>query len=182
MYLDRKSAEQLLAYPLREQHIEVHQKAVAYSIKLTGGNPYYLVLIGQQLISHLNENPEQQLISEEDIKAAVESIIDAGAMHNFLFYHDELQNDEELHIVEAIVDITSRIDQPITSLKKIAEWLGRPSNEIRPQLERLRNGLILNEYRQARAPSIPYYALKIELVQRWMAHNRWFFTVQKRRA
>ncbi|GHO92185.1 hypothetical protein KSF_022330 [Reticulibacter mediterranei] len=182
MYLDRNSAEQLLADPLREQHIEMHQKAVAYSIKLTGGNPYYLVLIGQQLISRLNENTEQQLISEEDIKTAVESIIDAGAMHNFLFYHDELQNDEELHIVEAIVDITGRTGQPSISLKKIAEWLDRPSNEIRPQLERLRNGLILNEYRQERAPSTLYYALKIELVQRWMAHNRWFFTVQERRA
>ncbi len=179
VYLDRESAERLLTAPLREQHIEVRQKAVAYCINLTGGNPYYLALIGQQLIFQLNQNVEQQVIWEEDIKIAVENIIDAGSMNNFLFYHDELQNDEELSIVEAIVDTTSRTGQPTISLKKIAEQLNQPLNQIRPQLERLRNGLILHEYRQGRASSIPYYALKIELVQRWMAHNRWFFTVQK---
>lgn len=182
VYLDRENAERLLADPLREQHIWIHQKAVAYCTNLTGGNPYYLTLIGQQLIFQLNQNSQQQSISEEDIKTAVESIIDAGSMNNFLFYHDELQNEEELHIVEAIVDISSRTGQPAISLKRIAEWLERPSNEVRPQLERLRIGLILNEYRQERASSIPYYTLKIELIQRWMAHNRWFFTVQKRRA
>jgi GTP pyrophosphokinase len=180
-YLDRESAERLLADPLREQHIEMHQKAVAYCINLTSGNPYYLALIGQQLIFQLNQSPEQYSISEENINAAVESIIDAGSMNNFLFYHDELQNDEELHIIEAIVDITSRTGRPTISLKKIAEWLDTPLNKIRPQLERLRTGLILNEYRPKRTSSISYYTLKIELVQRWMAHNRWFFTVQKHR-
>jgi (p)ppGpp synthase/HD superfamily hydrolase len=182
VYLDRENAERLLADPLREQHIEMHQKAVAYCINLTGGNPYYLTLIGQQLIFQMNQNSEQQLISEEDIKIAVESIIDAGSMNNFLFYHDELQDNEELHIIEAIVDITSSTGRPTTTLKKIAERLDRPLNEIRPHLERLRNGLILNEHRQERASTTPYYALKIELVQRWLARNRWFFTVQKRRA
>jgi len=177
-YLDKESAERLLAEPLREQHIAMYPNAIAYSIRLTGGNPYYLALLGQQLIFQLNQDTKQQYISEEDLNMAVDHIIESGSTYNFLFHRKELQNDVEVRIVEAIVDLTSRTSQPIISLKKIAEWLQTSSSSIRPHLERLRNGLILNEYRQERSSSTPYYALKIELVQRWMAHNRWFFTLQ----
>jgi len=44
-------------------------------------------------------------------------------------------------------------------------------------LERLRNGLILEEYVSSSAN--PYYAFKIELVKRWMTRNRWFFSFNK---
>lgn len=177
-YLDRESAERLLVEPLREQQIVMYPNAVAHSTYLTGGNPYYLALLGQQLIFQLNQDAQQQYISKEDLDLAVDHIIEAGSSHNFLFHRKELQNDTEARIVEAIVDITSQASrQPTTSLKKIAEWLQTSASEIRPHLERLRNGLILNEYRQKRSFSSLHYALKIELVRHWMAHNRWFFTL-----
>ena len=69
MFLDTKSAEQLLIDPLRDQNIEVYPNTVALAVKLTGGNPYFMTLIGQQLVHHLNEETDKQLITDEDSAA-----------------------------------------------------------------------------------------------------------------
>src|SRR5579859_4297002 len=51
-FLDTKSAQQLLVDPLREQNIGIHPNTVALALRLSGGSPYYMTLIGQQLIHH----------------------------------------------------------------------------------------------------------------------------------
>ena len=66
IFLDTKSAEQLLIDPLRDQNIVIYPNTVALAIKLTGGNPYFMTLIGQQLIHHLNQETDKQLITDED--------------------------------------------------------------------------------------------------------------------
>ncbi len=173
MFLDTKSAEQLLIDPLRDQNIEMYPTTVALAIKLTGGNPYFLTLIGQQLIHHLNEEPGKQLITDEDLRLVVDHMLEADFSPNFLYLKREVQKDEELRILEAIVEFTSRSDQSKVQLKKIAARLNLTISITRQHLERLRNGLILQENGPA---SNPYYSYTIELVRRWFTHNHWFFS------
>src|SRR5437588_602788 len=81
-FLDTKSSEQLLVDPLREQNIEIHPNTVALALKLTGGNPYYMTLIGQQLIHYLNKEIHQQLITDVDLRVVTEQLIEKGASQN----------------------------------------------------------------------------------------------------
>jgi (p)ppGpp synthase/HD superfamily hydrolase len=172
IFLDTKSAEQLLIDPLRDQNVEIYPNTVALAVKLTGGNPYFMTLIGQQLIHHLNQETDKQLITDEDLRLVVDHLIEAGFNQNFVYLKRELQNNEELRLLEAIVELTTRSNQAKVQLKKIASWLNLPVSVIRRHLERLRNGLILEENGPA---SNPYYSFTIELVRRWLAHNHWFF-------
>ncbi len=178
MFLDTKSAEQLLIDPLRDQNVEIYPNTVALAVKLTGGNPYFMTLIGQQLIHHLNQETDKQLITDEDLRLVVEHLIEAGFNQNFVYLKRELQNNQELRILDAIVELTTRSNQAKVQLKKIASWLNLPIPVARRHLERLRNGLILEENGPA---SNPYYSFTIELVRRWLAHNHWFFTPSKER-
>jgi len=172
IFLDTKSAEQLLIDPLRDQNVEIYPNTVALAVKLTGGNPYFMTLIGQQLIHHLNQETDKQLITDEDLRLVVEHLIEAGFNQNFVYLNRELQDNEELRLLEAIVELTTRSNQSKVQLKKIASWINLPIHTARQHLERLRNGLILQENEPF---SNPYYSFSIELARRWLAHNRWFF-------
>ncbi len=173
MFLDTKSAEQLLIDPLRDQNIEVYPNTVALAVKLTGGNPYFMTLIGQQLVHHLNEETDKQLITDEDLRLVVDHMLEADFSPNFLYLKKELQEDEELRILESIVELTNRSDQAKVQLKKIAAHLNLPVLVTRKHLERLRNGLILQENGPT---SNPYYSFTVELVRRWFTYNHWFFS------
>jgi (p)ppGpp synthase/HD superfamily hydrolase len=173
MFLDTNSAEQLLIDPLRDQNIEMYPTTVALAVKLTGGNPYFMTLIGQQLIHHLNDEIDKQLITDEDLRLVADHMLEADFSPNFLYLKREVQKDEELRILEAIVEFTTRSDQSKVQLKKIATRLNLPISITRQHLERLRNGLILQENGPT---SNPYYSYTIELVRRWFTHNHWFFS------
>lgn len=171
---DRESAAKLLVDPLREMAIAIQQEAVERAVNLTGGSFYYMNLIGLQLIRQLNQEPQKQVITNEDLDIAIGHIVGANA-YNFTFYRSQLQNDYELRILEAIVELTTYTNQSSVSLKKIADSLNMPTSSIRPHLERLRNGYILEEYVPSPASSNRYYSFKIELVRLWLVRNRWFF-------
>jgi guanosine-3',5'-bis(diphosphate) 3'-pyrophosphohydrolase len=173
IFLDTKSAEQLLIDPLRDQNIEIYPNTVALAVKLTGGNPYFITLIGQQLIHQLNEETDKQLITDEDLRLVVDHMIEADFSPNFVYLKRELQKDEELRILEGIVELSTRSNQSNVQLKKISAHLNLPISVTRQHLERLRNGLILQENGPA---SNPYYSFTIELVHRWLTHNHWFFS------
>ncbi len=171
-FLDTKSAEQLLVDPLREQNIEIHPNTVALALKLTGGNPYYMTLIGQQLIHYLNKEIHQQLITDVDLRVVTEQLIEKGASQNFDFLKEEFQSNTEARILEGFVELTSRTKESKVQLRKLATWLNKPPSIVRQHLDRLRIGLILDENGPL---SNPYYSFKIELVRRWLTRNRWFF-------
>ena len=118
MFLDTKSAEQLLIDPLRDQNIEIYPNTVALAVKLTGGNPYFMTLIGQQLIHQLNEETDKQLITDEDLRLVVDHMIEADFSPNFLYIKKELQDDEEMRILESLVELTSALINRRYSLKK----------------------------------------------------------------
>ena len=173
MFLDTKSAEQLLVDPLRDQNIGIYPNTVALAVKLTGGNPYYMTLIGQQLIHQLNRDADKQLVTDEDLRLIVDQLIETGFNQNFVYLKEEFQSNEEIQILEGLVELTTRTNQSKAQLKRIASWLNLPVSVTRQHLERLRNGLILQE----NGPSTnPYYSFTIELVQRWLTRNHWFFT------
>lgn len=173
-FLDTKSAERLLIDPLRDQNVEIYPNTVARAVKLTGGNPYFMTLIGQQLIDHLNQQTDKQLVTDEDLRLVMEHLIETpGANQNFMYLSQELLDEQEFRILEAIVELAARPHQPKVQLKRIAAWLSLPVAVSRQHLERLRNGLILHE----NGPdSNPYYSFTIELMHRWLAHNHWFFS------
>ncbi len=172
-FLDTKSAEQLLVDPLREQNIEIHPNTVALALKLTGGNPYYMTLIGQQLIHYLNKEIHQQLIADADLRVVIDQLIEKGASQNFDFLREELQSNIEARILEGFVELTSRTKESKVQLRKLAAWLNKPPSIVRRHLDRLRIGLILDENGPL---SNPYFSFKIELVRRWLTRNRWFFS------
>jgi (p)ppGpp synthase/HD superfamily hydrolase len=173
-YLDHKSAERLLVDPLREQYIALYPGVAVKAIELTGGNPYYMTLLGQQLIIQLNREPQKQLITEEDLQEIVEYIISTNSPQNFLFYREELQSKDEQKMLEAIVELTSHSNQPSISRKKLMAQLKLSENVIAAILHRLRSGLIVKEYEGNSVN--PYYTFSIALVWHWMKRNRWFFT------
>jgi (p)ppGpp synthase/HD superfamily hydrolase len=134
MFLDTKSAEQLLIDPLRDQNVEIYPTTVALAVKLTGGNPYFMTLIGQQLIDQLNQETDKQLVTDDDLRIVVDHLIEAGSNQNFVYLKRELQNGEELRIIETIVELTTRSNQSKIQLKKIATHLDLPITVIRQHL------------------------------------------------
>jgi len=180
MFLDNESAKRLLIDPLRDQQIALHPNTATFAAKLTGNNPYYMTMIGQQLVHQLNREPKKQVVANEDIRLVVDKIIEAGSNLNFAFYNRELQNATELRILEEFVDMANRLGQTVLPLKKLATSLGLPRDLVRQHLERLRNGLILEEITLMeggkRFSANPYYSFKIELVRLWLDRNRWFFS------
>jgi (p)ppGpp synthase/HD superfamily hydrolase len=171
-FLDTESAQQLLVNPLQERDIDLFPSTLALAIKMTGRNPYYMALLGQHLIRLLNREPHKEQIADEDIHIVVEQIIMSSSSQNFDFLKKELQDENELRVLEAIVELTRHPGQSKVQLKRIAAWLKQPDFITRRYLDRLRSGLILQENGPT---SNPYYTFTIELVQRWLACNRSFF-------
>jgi len=173
-FLDEESARQLLVNPLQEQNVVIHPSTIKRILDLTGCNPYYLTLIGSQLVFQLNQDSHKHLLNNEDLDVVIDQLVKGNTKQNFYFYHDELHA-EEIPIMKAIVDITQQSGQPVASLKRIAARLHRPIEALRPHLKRLQEGLILREQGTHWSSSQPYYAFTIELVRLWMAQNNDFF-------
>ena len=171
-FLDTESAQQLLVNPLQERNIGLFPSTLALAIKMTGRNPYYMALLGQHLIHLLNREPHKEQIADDDIHIVVEQIIMSSSSQNFDFLEKELQDEGELRVLEAIVELTRHPGQSKVQLKRIAAWLKQPDFITRRYLDRLRSGLILQENGPT---SNPYYTFTIELVQRWLVRNRSFF-------
>ena len=172
VFLDTQSAEQLLVDPLQDQHILIRPHTVTLATKLTGGNPYYMTLIGQCLLHLLNREKEKQLVTDDDLHLVVQQLIEEGSYQNFDFLRSELQCPEEFLILQAIVELSSK-GPPTVQLKRIASWLHLPDHIVRQHLDRLRIGLILQENGPT---SNPFYSFRIDLLRLWLARNRWFFT------
>jgi (p)ppGpp synthase/HD superfamily hydrolase len=173
-FLDEESAQQLLINPLREQNIVIHPGTVRHILDLTGCNPYYLTLIGSQLIYQLNQDPDKSLLNEDDLNDVIDRLVKNYTRQYFYFYHDELHV-EEKPIVEAIVDIVQQSGRRAVSLKKIAARVQKPIEDLHTHLKRLQEGLIIREQRVQWSSKQPHYAFTIELVRLWMAQNGDFF-------
>jgi (p)ppGpp synthase/HD superfamily hydrolase len=177
-YLDSENAKKLLRDPLRDQQIAIHPDTAARAVALTGGNPYYLTLIGDFLIGYLDREPHKNWVGNEDLQFVVDQIIESGSNQNFFLLLGELQSQQELAILEKLVELTQETNKPMIRLHQIAGAMHLPPAETRKYLERMRSGLILDEivpHDRKRASSDPYYAFKIELVRKWLVHNHWFF-------
>src|SRR6266849_4123413 len=173
-FLDAESARLLLSDPLRDMHISIYPNTMARAVTMTGGNPYYLTLIGQQLISHLNRDLQKQVVSDNDLNQVIEKIIADRASQNFDFLKSELVYDQELLLLEKMIDLLAGSVLHEAQLKKNAFRPGMSASVARRYLDRLCMGLILS---QSGPPSNPIYSFKIELVRRWLTHNRSFFAV-----
>ena len=173
-FLDTESAQRLLSDPLRDLHIAIHPNTMARAVMLTGGNPYYLHLIGQQLIFHLNRDTQKQVIGDNELNLVIEKIITGRTSQNFDFLRSELINEKEFVLLEKMIDLIEESDLKEAPLKKIAYQAGMHVSEARRYLDRLDMGLILN---RSGLPSNPLYSFKIELVRRWLTYNRSFFAV-----
>lgn len=172
-FLDHDSAERLLTIPLQAQQIVMHPSVAAYATALTGCNPYYTALIGLHVFNYLDRESLKQYITHEDINIVVEDIMKLGSNLNFDLYEQEVQNEDEWRILHAFVELTTQTKQSTIPLKKLSERLAVPSSSIRPHLERLRSGLVLNE--ENSTPRNPRYSFKIELLRHWLIRNEWFF-------
>ncbi len=171
-FLDVDSSGRLLVDPLHDQHIMIRPHTVTLATKLTGGNPYYMTLIGQRLIHRLNREKSKQQVTDEDLRLVVDQLTEEGSYQNFNFLRQELQCKEEFSILQTIVEQTTG-RSPMVQLGDIAKRLNLPIYEVKQHLDRLRIGLILEENGSS---SNPYYSFRIELVRLWLARNQSFFT------
>ncbi len=177
-FLDTNSARQLLVDPLQEQGIQVISTTGALAVKLTGGNPYYMALIGRELIGYLNREVNQQRITDRDLRMITELLIQPGTHQYFDYLLEELQSDIEMRLIRGLVEITSSTSESKVQFKRLASSQNLSFSVARRHLDRLRDGLILNEIGSL---SNPYYSFKIELILKWLAHNQWFFLNERRR-
>jgi (p)ppGpp synthase/HD superfamily hydrolase len=172
IFLDKESAEHLLVDPLKDQNIIIHPETVDLATTLTAGNPYYITLIGYQIIQQLNLDIYKQYVNDDDIHTVKEYLIGGGFNQNFDFLRREISN-EELSTLESIVEITRSSNQSQVQLKKIARKLNWSFSHTKRHIDRLRNGLIL----QLEGPTAnPYCSFTIDLVRQWLENNYWFFT------
>lgn len=172
-FLDQASAERLLTEPLRELRVLISSRTVHQTVQLTGGNPYYMALIGMHFVRLLNAHAQKQQVTDEDLQLAIDHIIEAGGEQNFSYYRQELHGELEPRILGAMLEIMSYSKHMMVSLRQLTKNLGMPEREIRPALERLRNGLILDEHIGGRNTSNPEYSFKIDLVRLWLMRNSW---------
>ncbi len=173
-FLDSESARRLLSDPLRDLNIAIHPNTMARAVMLTGGNPYYLTLIGQHLIFHLNRDSQKQVVGDNDLNQVIEKIIADRTSQNFDFLRSELVYDEEFLLLEKMIDMLAGSVLQEAQLKKIAARAALSASVARRYLDRLCMGMILD---QSGPPSNPLYFFKIELVRRWLTYNRSFFAV-----
>lgn len=176
-FLDSASARQLLIDPLREQNIQIFSTTALLAMKQTGSNPYYMTLIGRELINHLNKETSQQIITDKDLRMVTDQLIRPGTHQYFDYIQLELQDEMEFRLIRGLVEITSRTRESKAQLKKLAHWLDLTPFVARRYLDRLHDGLILNTIGP---PSNPYYSFKIELVRKWLIRNQWFFADEYR--
>lgn len=135
-FLDEESAQQLLIHPLQEQNIVIHPGTVRHILDLTACNPYYLTLIGSQLIYQLNQDLDKSLLNDDDLSDVVDALVKNHTTRQyFYFYHDELHQ-EEKPIVKAIVDITQQSGRRAVSLKKIAACVPKSIEDLQFHLKR----------------------------------------------
>ncbi len=172
-FLDPTSAERLLAVPLGEQHIAVHPNVIRQVFALTSGNPYFLNLLGMQLVHLLDAQPQKQVVDEDDLQQALNQIIWENTGNYFYFYRLEVQDGLEKRILQAIVDMTRHTSSQIVSFRRLAAYLGEPLAQLRSRLDRLRDGLIVEVFDAT--SSNPRYAFKIDLVRQWMMQHNDFF-------
>lgn len=172
-FLDVESAKHLLADPLRDLRIAIHPNTIALAVSLTGGSPYYMTLLGRELLSLLNKDTRKQLVSDKDLYTAVDQFIRSDPFQNFDYLKDEMQHEDELTLLEKMIECMGQSGQNDVQLKKLAFEARLPVSNARRHLDRLRAGLILEE---EGPPNNPFYSFKIDLVRQWLNRNRSFFT------
>jgi GTP pyrophosphokinase len=172
-YLDVESAKHLLADPLRDLQVAIHPNTVALAVSLTGGSPYYMTLLGREIISLLNKDTRKQLVSDKDLYAAVDQFIRSDPFQNFDYLKAEIQQEDEFTLLEKMMECMSQSGQNDIQLKKLAFETRMQVATARRHLDRLRAGLILEENGP---PNNPFYSFKIDLVRQWLNRNRSFFT------
>src|SRR5579871_4795045 len=172
-FLDIESAKHLLSDPLRDLRIAIHPNTVALAVSLTGGSPYYMTLLGRELLSLLNKDARKQLVSDKDLYAAVDQFIKSDPFQNFDYLKAEIQHADEFLLLEKMIECMSQSGQNDVQLKKLAFETRMPVSNVRRHLDRLRAGLILEE---EGPPNNPFYSFKIDLVRQWLNRNHSFFT------
>jgi AAA+ ATPase superfamily predicted ATPase len=172
-FLNAEDAAHLLIDPLQDLQIYIDPKAALLAVKLTGGSPYYITLIGQQLIYYLNREIEKQVVNDEDLWLVVDQLIKYDFYQYFVFLKREIFNIEELRVLGAIIEITALTYKNEVQLNEIVKRLDLNTSDARRYLDRLCNGDILKKHDPS---SNPTYSYTIELVRLWLVHNRWFFS------
>lgn len=173
LFLDNESAEHLLTDTLRQQQIAVDIEVTRRALNLSGGNPYFMQLIGMYLVKMLNGNRSQQSVTVDDMNEILKVIVQENAFNYFDFYHDEVQSEEEMQVLKNIVEITYMNGRDRVSLKNLSSRMHMPAQMLKPILDRMKSGLLLEEYAGSRKN--PYYGFKVELARQWMAEHQEFF-------
>ncbi len=173
-FLDGESAQRLLVDTLLQQRIVVDIEVAIAAMKLTSGNPYFMQLLGKDLVMLLNKNSQQRYVSITDLEAVKDTILQQNASNYFDFYYSEVQNEQEMNVLKTIMEITYITEKDCASLKSLAQRMQMSGRILRPILDRMKAGLLIEEY--GKNDKNLYYSYKVELARQWMAKHQDFFS------
>ena len=97
--LNREEALQVLEVPLRRLGIVCEDAAVAHAVRMTGGHPYFLQLLGYRLIERCVDSGEAA-VRVELVEAAADDVVEQGDIH--LRYLWERAGPEEQALLSAL--------------------------------------------------------------------------------
>lgn len=151
--LNREEAEQVLAEPLGRLGIACEDAAVALGVRLTGGHPYFLQLLGYRIVERCARSGEGG-VWVRSIEQAADEVVDQGDTH--LRYLWDSVGDGGRPIVRSLAEANRSL-----SLDELREWAGAHPGQLDEVVERL-VGLEIVSQRANRV------SLRMGLLGRWL--------------
>lgn len=155
--LSREEAEQVIREPLARLGIVCEDAAVTRAVRLTGGHPYFLQLLGYRIVESCVASGEAGVWADS-VEQAAEQVIEQGDIH--LRYLWESAGDTGRAIVKRLAEK----DAALTA-DELREQTDQSAESLHPVLERL-TALDIITQRAGR------YALRMELLGRWLRGTR----------
>jgi HEAT repeat protein len=151
--LSREEAEQVIREPLARLGIVCEDAAVTRAVRLTGGHPYFLQLLGYRIVESCVASGEAGVWADS-VEEAAEQVVEQGDIH--LRYLWESAGDSGHAIVKRLAEQGAAL-----TANELREQTGASAESLHRVLERL-TALEIVTQRAGR------YALRMELLGRWL--------------
>jgi len=151
--LGREDAEQVIREPLARLGIVCEDAAVTRAVRLTGGHPYFLQLLGYRIVESCVASG-QAGVWADSVEEVAEHVIEQGDIH--LRYLWESAGDTGQAIVKRLAETDAAL-----ATDELREQTGTSADSLHRVLERL-TALEIVTQRAGR------YELRMELLGRWL--------------
>jgi (p)ppGpp synthase/HD superfamily hydrolase len=164
-HLEEDDARRMLIHPLRHQGVDYTVAAADRVLKVTGGWPYYIAILGNAIASQLNRNPSHR-IETRIVDEAVNDIT-TPIQRDTYFGHilDQVTDNQVLLLRKLARYGKSGRSVSRDRLEKVLAQEGGPTEDLAVHLQDLVDCGVI-EQRLVR--SRPGYRFRVELVGQWL--------------